>query len=142
MNGFLAAFGAVGAGVGAVARIEDAGLGGALGFGIGGRPCADAFAAFGGRSSAALAAAAAERERSHAQHDDGPSRRCQALVTGHDEIPNAGRTIQRLPRFWRDPDNHEIAAKFLQLSPTFAAFSSRFSQALACAATFFGAVPP
>jgi hypothetical protein len=43
--------------------------------------------------------------------------------------------------FWRDLDNHEIAAKFVA-QPNFRSFSSRFSQAFACASTFFGAVPP
>ena len=44
------AFGSRRRGIGPVARIEDAGLGGALGLGIGGAACDDAFAAFGGKS--------------------------------------------------------------------------------------------
>src|ERR1700761_7345842 len=42
---------------------------------------------------------------------------------------------------WREPDDHGIAAKFGR-QPNFRCFSSRFAQALAWAATFFGAVPP
>jgi hypothetical protein len=47
----------------------------------------------------------------------------------------------KIALIWRDPDHHEIAAK-LVAQPNFRSFSSRFSQALACASTFFGAVPP
>ena len=38
--------------------------------------------------------------------------------------------------------HHEIAAKFVAINLNFRCFSSRFAQAFACAATFFGAVPP
>src|SRR4051812_24229088 len=47
----------------------------------------------------------------------------------------------KIALFWRGPESHESAAKFLP-QPNFRSFSNRFSQALACAATFFGAVPP
>ena len=95
MNGFLRPFGATGP-PRAVGRIERcrAGLPGRPHIGV-----ASEATIHGVRRQveAALAAAAAERERSGAQDDDGPPRRGQAPVTDHVEIPNAGRTIQRLP---------------------------------------------
>src|SRR5436190_18081487 len=80
-------------GVDAEARIEDAGLGGALGLGIGGRRLRRRIRRVRRQIEAALAAAAPKRKRSHAQQDDGPSRRCRPVVTCHDEIPNTRRTI-------------------------------------------------
>src|SRR3954470_15707944 len=85
----------------------------------------------------ALAPAAAKRERGSRQHNDGPSRQFRAVIASHDNIPNA-----------RAPYKHCLAlasaAKLLfRLSqPNFRSFSSRLSQPLACASTFFGAVPP
>src|SRR4051794_7509650 len=74
--------------VGAETRIEDAGLAGALGFRIGGGALHGRIRGVRRQIKATLAAAAAKRQRSHAQQDDGPSRRCQPVVSGHDEIPN------------------------------------------------------
>src|ERR1700727_3433758 len=42
---------------------------------------------------------------------------------------------------WRDPYVGEFPAR-IPAQPNFRSFSSRLSQALACAVTFFGAVPP
>src|SRR5215204_4675680 len=72
-----------------IGRIVDAGLAGAFAFGI---RFHGARRVHGIRRQieAALAAAAAKRERKHAQDNDGPSRRGQARITSHDEIPNAG----------------------------------------------------
>src|SRR5689334_22127502 len=69
----LAAPGSGGACLGSVGRIEDAGLRRALGLGIrdrSGRCCRARR-----QIEPALASAASERERSHTQQDDGPSRR-------------------------------------------------------------------
>src|SRR4029078_3904620 len=131
--------------VGAVARIEDAGLGGALRFRIGGRPLRRCVRGIRRQVEAALAAAAAERERGHAQQDDGPSRRCQPGVTGHDEIPNTRaapyKDCSALARATAPWKPKKLQRNFCD-QPNFRSFSSRFSQALACAVTFFGAVPP
>src|SRR6266567_1870644 len=74
--------------VGPVARIEYAGLGGAFSLGIGGSRLRRRVRGIRRQIEAALAAAAPERERAHAQQDDGPSRRCRPVVASHDEIPN------------------------------------------------------
>src|ERR1035437_9010553 len=47
----------------------------------------------------------------------------------------------KIALFWRGLDKNEIAAKFAA-QPNFRSFSSRLSQVLACASTFFGGVPP
>src|SRR4029453_10915636 len=86
---FFTAFGRGRAAFRPIGRIIDAGLAGALALGIG----------FGGarrihgvrrQVEAGLAAAAAKRDCRRTQENDGPSRRGQAQITIHDEIPNAG----------------------------------------------------
>src|SRR5262249_56305704 len=47
----------------------------------------------------------------------------------------------KIAPLWREPDGDEITAENPP-QPNFRSFSSRFSQDLACANTFFGAVPP
>src|SRR6478609_511824 len=69
----LAAPGGAGACLGSVGRIEDAGLRRALGLGIRDRGCWRRRARR--QIEPALASAAPERERSHTQQDNGPSRR-------------------------------------------------------------------
>ena len=97
--------------------------------------------AFGGRSRPPLRpqppSASAVALNAMMAHPDGVRRRLLFTV----EIPNAGRTIQRL----LTSDETRITMKSqrnLGDGPYFRCFSSRFAQALACAVTFFGAVPP
>src|SRR5262249_43261036 len=136
----FAAFGRGGAAFIAVGRIGGAGRGRARGRGFRGSG-GGGFRGVRRQVEAALAAATAERERGSAQHDDGPPRRGQAPLADHFEIPNAGRTIQRLP--WSGETRMNMKSqRNLGKRPYFRCFSSRFAQALAWAATFFGAVPP
>src|ERR1700712_3960940 len=96
---FLAAFGGSGRRIGSGARIEHAGparRGQVIGIGL--RRGGGLRRGVRRQIERTLAAAAPEREHGHAEHYDGPSRRCWAVVAIHDKIPNAGGTIQRLPR--------------------------------------------
>ena len=89
---FLLAFGRRWRRIRTIGRVEHAGLRRALGFGIGGccRCCCRRRRLCRRRQvERTLAATAAERERGCAQHNDGPSRAGQAVMTGHDEFPNA-----------------------------------------------------
>src|SRR5215813_14802560 len=97
--------------------------------------------AFGGRSRPALRpqppSASAAALRTMMAHPDGVRRRLLVTI----EIPNAGRTIQRLRTYGETRMNMK-SQRNLGDEPYFRSFSSRFAQALAWAATFFGAVPP
>src|ERR1700722_10286586 len=88
-----------------------------------------------------LAPATGKRQRSGAQQDESPSSMVRAVVRSHVKIPNAGRTIQRLVCSGETLKSAQFPAE-IATQPNFRSFSSRLSQALACAATFFGAVPP
>src|SRR6185437_1081364 len=127
--------------VSAISRVEHARPGSVLGLGVSRRCPSRRHVARGRRQvERTLAAATSQRQRNHAQEHHSPSRR-RAEITDHDDIPNAGRTIQRLPC-----DGESSRPTKLQrnsfLPPYFRCFSRRLAQALACAATFFGAVPP
>src|SRR5690348_16264189 len=127
--------------VNAISRVEHARLGGVLGLGVGRRCPSRRDVARGRRQvERPLATAASQRQRDHAQEHDGPSRR-RAEITDHDDIPNAGGTIQRLPCHGESSGPTKLQRNWF-VPPYFRCFSSRLAQALACAATFFGAVPP
>src|SRR5437879_1111451 len=140
---FLSAFGRRRGRVGSVVRIEHARLARGLGLAVG--RCSSHRAVWPGGSrrqvERPLAPAAGERKRDHAEENDGPSRGCRAQLIDHDEIPKSGRTIQRLPWEGERKRNRKLQRNWLA-QPNFRCFSSRFAQAFACAATFFGAVPP
>src|SRR6185312_15660856 len=143
---FLSAFGRRRGRIGSVVRIEHARLGRGFGFAVGRRSSHGAIGAIGrsgGRRQIErpLATAAGERKRDHAKENDGPSRCCRAQLIDHDEIPKSGRTIQRLPWEGERKRSRKLQRNWF-VQPNFRCFSSRFAQALACAATFFGAVPP
>src|SRR6478736_1424436 len=137
---FFGTFGRDWSRLGAIGRIVYAGLAGALSIGIR-RHSAGRIHGVRRQIEAALAAAAAKRERHCTQNNDSPSRRGQAQIPIHDEIPNAGRTIQRLVQSGETRIIMELQRN-LKPQPNFRSFSSRFNQAFACASTFFGAVPP
>src|SRR5262249_4919928 len=125
----------------AIGRAEQARLGGVLGLGIGRSRLTGRHIARGRRQvQRALAATASQRQRNHAQEHDSPSRR-RAEITDHDDIPNAGRTIQRLRCYGESSGPTKLQRNWF-VPPYFRCFSSRLAQALACAITFFGAVPP
>ena len=87
---FFLPLAAVGGPIDAKGRIEDAGLAGTLGFRIDGRACGRRFAAVGGKSSPPLRPQPPSANEVTLSKDDGPSRRGQPVVSGHDEIPNSG----------------------------------------------------
>src|SRR5438477_12185223 len=137
---FLAAFGGGRRRIGAVIGIEHARFTRLFGFGI--RRCNRGCRRRTRRQvEAAFASAAAERERGRAQKDNGPSRRRRAVTAGHDKIPNAAGTIQRLPCSGESGTIMKLQRNS-SAQPNFRCFSSRLSQAFPCAITFFGAVPP
>src|SRR5882757_1304857 len=137
----LAAFGGNRRGVRSIGRIEQARFGRGLRLGVGRRSRSGR--RIGGRRQVqgTFASTTGERQHGHSQDDNSPSRRFRSQITIHDGVPNAGRTLQRLP--WSGE-----CRKTTQLQrnsnhqPNFCCFSSRLTQAFACAATFFGAVPP
>src|SRR5215208_596228 len=124
-EGFPAAFGGGGRGIGSVIRIEHAWparcrlvigilLRGRRGLRRGVRR----------QVERALASAAPERKHSRAQKDDGPSRRFRAVIASHEKIPNAAGTIQTLPcsgETWTIMKLQRNSCSRL-LSPTFALF--------------------
>src|SRR4249919_2311425 len=93
-EGFLAAFGGGRRRIASVIWIEHAWPGGGLGVAVGRRHGGLLCGGIRRQVEAGLASAAPEREHGRTQKDDGPSGR--AVVAGHDKIPNAAGTIQRL----------------------------------------------
>src|SRR5664279_1081243 len=139
-EGFLAAFGGGRRRVGSVIGIEHAGFGGGFVVAIGRRRGDRLPGRVRRQVEPALASAAAERECGRAQNDDGPSR-SRAVVAIHDNNPQCGGTIQRLPGSGESRTTMKLQRN-LRAQPNFRCFSSRRSQAFAWASTFFGAVPP
>src|ERR1700722_3167442 len=140
-EGFLAAFGGRRRRIGSVGRIEHARFDRSFRVALGRRRGDRLLRSVRRQIEPALASAAPEREHGRAQKNDGPSLTCRAVLADHEKIPNAGRTIQRL----RYSGETRITMKLqrnLRAQPNFRCFSSRLSQAFACARTFFGAVPP
>src|SRR5258706_5679175 len=87
---FLAAFGGGGPRIHSVGRIEHAWCAcGPLSLGVSLLGSGRLRRRVWRQVEAALASAAAEREHGCAEHDDGPSRRCRAVITIHGKIPNA-----------------------------------------------------
>src|ERR1700716_945604 len=140
-EGFLAAFGGGRRRIGSVIRIEHAGLACRFGVAVGRCRGERLLRHIRRQVEAAFASAAPEREHGRAQKDDGPSRSRRAVSSIHSKIPNAGGTIQRLPCSGESRTIMKLQRNS-SAQPNFRSFSSRLSQAFACASTFFGAVPP